>query len=286
MCAVLVCHLLLPTAISAADEKAAPSASAYEAIALHLCEQAEAEIARVKLMVEQGSLPRVRLTEAETHLADAQDEVTLAQTLYGPGRLQDMTPDQEKAMTEAARRRVERQDAIVQSRQGFVESGILARSDFEALEGELTARKRIYDMAQSRVKLLDQLRQMVEAERRLEAGANGQALSSVMTRYEGNGVFRISEIQVISKQFEQRFHHALPVSALGQTHLHQSMGLDHTGRVDVALNPNGPEGLWLRSLLERLHIPYLAFKSAFAGAATAPHIHIGLGSSRLAVAQR
>ena len=57
-------------------------------------------------------------------------------------------------------------------------------------------------------------------------------------------------------------------------------------RSDIALNPDAPEGVWLRSLLERLHIPYLAFRSAVAGAATAPHIHIGTGSARLAAVIR
>ena len=96
----------------------------------------------------------------------------------------------------------------------------------------------------------------------------------------------MGDLTAISAQFEKRFHHALPVSALGQTLLHQSMGLDHRNRVDVALNPDQPEGLWLRALLERLHVPYLAFRSAVAGAATAPHIHIGTGSTRLKLAQR
>jgi len=139
----------------------------------------------------------------------------------------------------------------------------------------------------NRVKLLDELKQMAEAEKRLEAlQSSARSLSSVMIRYDGNGLFQLSDLKVISGQFERKFHHALPVSALGQTALHQSMGLDHRNRVDVPLNPNEPEGLWLRGLLERLHIPYLAFRSAFAGAATAPHIHIGLGSSRLALANR
>jgi hypothetical protein len=39
-------------------------------------------------------------------------------------------------------------------------------------------------------------------------------------------------------------------------------------------------------LLERLQTPYLAFRSAVVGAATAPHIHIGTGSTRLKLAQR
>ena len=79
---------------------------------------------------------------------------------------------------------------------------------------------------------------------------------------------------------KSEFHHTLRVSALGPTLVHQSMGLDNRNRVDVALNPDEAEGLWLRRFLERLHVPYLAFRSALPRAATAPHIHIGTGSTR------
>ncbi len=107
-----------------------------------------------------------------------------------------------------------------------------------------------------------------------------------MIRYDGNGLFNLNDMTTISDEFERKFHRALPVSALGQTMVHRSMGLDHSNRVDVSINPETTEGLWLRALLERLRIPYLAFRSAFAGAATAPHIHIGLGSTRLVIAGR
>ncbi|MGH9663230.1 MAG: hypothetical protein ACRD9L_02260, partial [Bryobacteraceae bacterium] len=56
---------------------------------------------------------------------------------------------------------------------------------------------------------------------------------------------------------------------------------DHRGRIDVGLNPDQPEGVWLRHYLESHEIPYFAFRAAVAGKATAPHIHIGPGSTRL-----
>ncbi len=107
-----------------------------------------------------------------------------------------------------------------------------------------------------------------------------------MVRYDGNGLFDLGDLTAISSEFERHFHHPLPISALGQTLVHQSMGLDHRNRVDVALSPDQPEGLWLRALLERLHVPYLAFRAPVAGAATGAHIHIGTGSTRLKLALR
>ena len=68
---------------------------------------------------------------------------------------------------------------------------------------------------------------------------------------------------------------------MGETDLHRSMGMDHSGRVDVAVNPGDPEGVWLRRYLKSRGIPYYAFTRAMRGKATAAHIHIGPGSTRL-----
>jgi hypothetical protein len=66
--------------------------------------------------------------------------------------------------------------------------------------------------------------------------------------------------------------------------VHRALGFDHTGRIDVALMPDSTEGVWLRRYLESKSIPYYAFRAAIAGKATAAHIHIGPGSTRLRVA--
>jgi hypothetical protein len=64
--------------------------------------------------------------------------------------------------------------------------------------------------------------------------------------------------------------------------VHRALGFDHRGRVDVAVVPSAPEGIWLRQYLQLKKIPYYAFSHAIPGKATAAHIHIGPGSTRLA----
>jgi hypothetical protein len=259
----------------------------YNALSTTLLERAEHEFARIKALVDDGTLPKSRLTEAQSALSDAQDEAILMQTLYGQARAQDMTSDQTASMVDAAQRRVNRQRAIVQDRQTLLDAGILARSEFTALQDELASRERVLDLARNRAQLVQDLQQMANVEHQYESAAQtGAGAKYVMVRYDGNGLFNLSDLTSISNQFQERFHQSLPISALGQTLVHESMGLDHRNRVDVALNPDQPEGVWLRQLLERLHIPYLAFRSAVPGAATAPHIHIGTGSTRLKLAQR
>ena len=197
-----------------------------------------------------------------------------------------MTPQQTKAMLDAAQARVDRQQKVVEDRQMLFDSGALARSEFAAFQEELASRKRVLELVRNRAKLVQDLQQMASVEQQFEHAQTAAWAKYVMIRFEGNGLFNMSDLTPISNRFEERFHHLLPISALGQTLVHQSMGLDHRNRVDVALSPDQPEGIWLRQLLERLHVPYLAFRSAVAGAATAPHIHIGTGSTRLKLAQR
>lgn len=267
--------------ITAADSPPDPQPSA---LSRTMVEGAQQQLARIKALVDEGALPKSQLEEAEAKVADAQDNATLSETLYGQPRVQDLTRAQAAAMLDAAQRRLERQEKIVDDRRGLLDSGIISQSEFRSYLDELESRRSVLELARNRAKLLEDLQRMAEAEQRFERAA--QASKGAFIRYDGNGQFSLDDLPAISAQFERRFHHALPISALGQTLVHQSMGLDHRNRVDVALNPDQPEGVWLRQLLERLHVPYLAFRSAIAGAATAPHIHIGTGSTRLKLASR
>lgn len=243
---------------------------------------------RVEALVADGTLSKSSLDEAKAKLADMQDQEVLFETLYGEVHVQNLTDGQGEEMLAAAQRRVDREQKIVNGRQTLVESGMMARSDLAVFQDELDSRKRVLDLAKNRVQLMNELRQMAETEQRLERSAQNSvtSLKNVMIRYDGNGLFSLNDLPVISTEFKKHFHSALPVSALGQTLVHQSMGLDHRNRVDVALNPDSSEGVWLRAFLERLHVPYLAFRAAIVGAATAPHIHIGPESTRLKLASR
>ncbi len=245
-------------------------------------QHARENVERIRALVEQGTLPKSTLEEAEAKLADAQDEVTLSDTLYSPLHSQNMTQAEEDEMLAAASRRLERAQGRLEARQKLLDMGIVSQSEMASVRNDVTQRRLVLELAQNRVKLIEDLRAMVAEEQRMQM----HTMENSMLRYDGSLVFTLQELPAIEKDFKAHFHHDLPVSALGQTVLHQSMGLDHRNKVDVALNPEQPEGIWLRGYLERMHISYLAFRSAVAGAATASHIHIGSMSSRLGLASR
>ena len=240
-------------------------------------ERLQADLDKTRDLVEKGILPRSQLAEAQERLEDARDEGILARTLYGSVPMERFTEQQATDMIEAARRRVERRASQLEERRKLLEGGAISRGELDAFQEDLDNRRQVLTLAQNRNKLLGEMKRMAETENRLQFNP----LAKAMIRYNGNGAFSLADLPAISAQFERRFHRALPVSALGQTSLHQSLGLDHRNRVDVALAPGSPVGLWLRGLLEKLRVPYLGFNSAVAGAATAPHLHIGPESTRL-----
>jgi hypothetical protein len=248
---------------------------------------AQTDVDRVRTLVAQGVLPQKSLHDAEAKLADVEDDEILARTLYGGSRVQDLSSADAEAMVEAAQRRVARQSEIAASRLKLVEGGVIAKAEAQPAEDELEMRRHTLELARNRARLLQELTTMAEAERALEQARADElnALRPVMIRYAGTAPFNVNvDLKSIGDAFSRQFHQALPISALGQTLVHQELGFDHRGRVDVGLNPDASDGLWLRNLLEKRHISYIAFRAAVAGSATAPHIHIGPGSVRLKMA--
>ena len=215
-------------------------------------------------------MPRAKLDELRAQLADLEDQALLTRTLYGLRTPDSMTEEEGNEMLAAAQRRVERARGTFEERKRLLDSGAIARVDFESASRELEDRQRILGFAEDRLRLVKELTAMAETESQLEKSAEAKTLKNAMIRSDGNGAFSLGDLTPIQAQFEKKFHHALPISAMGQTLTHQLLGLDHKNRVDVALSPAQPEGVWLLALLDRLHVPYLAFRSAVAGAATAP----------------
>ena len=90
-----------------------------------------------------------------------------------------------------------------------------------------------------------------------------------------------SIVTSLDQFFRGRFARALPVSARGQTLVHDRLGLDHHHAVDVAVHPDSAEGRALIEHLRLLRVPFLAFRSILPGSSTGAHLHIGRTSPKL-----
>ncbi|MEO7145543.1 MAG: hypothetical protein ABI165_18765 [Bryobacteraceae bacterium] len=261
------------------------SRSMAESIETPVVVRTERRLDLVRELVAQGVLPAARVRDAELAVEDARDEAILNATLYGNLRASDLTESQAREMTAAAGRRLARQQATLERSRELVAGGAEAWGDLNPLEAELERRQSTVDLAAGRARLIEEIAAMARAEAdaaRREAAEIPETPEGhpVMERFSGAGVLTTVEVRHLTLDFEKQFDKPLPVSARGETEVHRMMGLDHRGRIDVALNPDEPEGVWLRHYLTAHAIPYFAFRAAIEGAATAPHIHIGPGSTK------
>jgi hypothetical protein len=250
-------------------------------------ELAQQSLARVTDLVQVGALPRVRLQEAQANLDDAKDEVILAHDLYGDLPEKGATEEASAEMIAAAQRRLDRQQARLDDARKMVDAGVAARSYLAPFEAELTARQTSLDLAHLRAHLMAD-RAAMNAQQAPPVFEqlpqdNSELLVQGMEHYEGDGAFNeYRDLPRLELAFAEKFQRPLPISAEGETEVHRALGFDHRGRVDVAILPSAPEGVWLRQYLQLRKIPYYAFAHAIPGKATAAHIHIGPGSTRLA----
>lgn len=238
--------------------------------------RARAGIEKLRVLVDAGAAPRMQLEKAEAALADAEDAAYLRKTVYGA----DLTEAQTDDMLAAAGRRMERRRTAVENTKKLIGAGVISMQSLAPAEEELDAARKEYDLADSRAQFV---RQMAEEARAEEASMNESPEEApvLADRYDGDGQFSTSLFARVEGEFEKHFGKPLPVSAMGETAVHRALGFDHRGRVDVAINPDQPEGHWLLGFLVQNHIPYFAFRHAVPGKATGAHIHIGPMSTRI-----
>lgn len=215
---------------------------------------------------------------------DIDDDGILKRTLYGTLRPDELSLEQSERMVDAARRRVQRVEDRMKEIQPLIDAGVLARNEINAFHEELAYRQKTLELAESRQRFLKELAEMARAETVAEPQDDSGGVKPAQERFDGNGQFGQAALKRIVLAYEKQFAKAIPISANGETAFHRALGYNHSGRVDVALSPDTPEGVWLRQLLEKEQIPYYAFRTAITGKASAPHIHIGPPSTRLRVA--
>ncbi|MDX2267954.1 MAG: hypothetical protein NW208_07600 [Bryobacter sp.] len=243
--------------------------------------RAQEELKRIEQLANVGAVSRLRLEEARSAVADEQDQEILNRLLYGKVGVENLTPGQTNTLVEAAARRIDRTARAYESQVRLVREGVIPPSRVEELEKELAARRLTLQLAENRARVFEELLAMAEAEEEFLLPEVQREPSPDVQYFLGSGALRESHFAYVSAAFERQFGTPLPVSAKGQTALHTSFGFDHSGRVDVAVHPDQPEGLWLRETLEKLKVPYIALRRARPGKSTGPHIHIGPPSTRL-----
>jgi hypothetical protein len=185
------------------------------------------------------------------------------------------------AVHEAA---VGRTSAAAEQARRLHAEGLVARRDVdEAARTAVEAQARLDD---ARKQLADANGLMVEAQalQRLAAlppvPPGAEQSTPEVVEYHGVTAWTLAQVAGLDRFFTTRFGRPLPVSALGQTPLHDRLGFDHRNAADVAVHPDSVEGRALLGYLRALGIPFLAFRGPVAGASTGAHVHVGAPSPR------
>ena len=116
---------------------------------------------------------------------------------------------------------------------------------------------------------------------RIEREEMGEAKPGPLNVPHASGSWRLADAAKVERFFVDKFKRALPVTAYGQSELHNRWGFDHRNSLDVGVHPDGPEGRALIKFLRDEAIPFLTFRNAIPGVASGPHIHIGRPSARV-----
>jgi hypothetical protein len=215
-------------------------------------------------------------TELAQRVAKAKEDVVAAAQAYKES-LAKLLVYQEGDVKTAAE--------TVEKRKLLVEQQIVSKRELEESERLL---------ATAQAKVAETRRQMAEADNLMtEAKAEAQLArlppprvgstvsSAVLIRYNGPAHWALTDASKVQGFFVGQFHHALPISAFGQTAVHTQLGFDHSNAMDVAVHPDSAEGQALMRYLRSQGIPFIAFRQAVAGSATGAHIHVGYPSHRV-----
>ncbi len=182
-----------------------------------------------------------------------------------------------------------RATATLEKRRSLVDRGIVSRREVQEAEtAEASARTKL-EQTRGQIQQADTLIAEALAAEELrrrppvrDPDVPTPGPAPAFAYFDGRLAWSLALTPRIEAFFAGRFGRPLPVSAFGQTPVHDRLGFDHHNAVDVALHPDSVEGRALIAYLRSASISYLAFRGAVPGAATGAHIHIGPASPRVA----
>jgi hypothetical protein len=120
-----------------------------------------------------------------------------------------------------------------------------------------------------------------EESKGVRQGPKADLATAALIRFDGASSWSIHAFEKIESFYRRQFGKPPPISAMGQSHTHDRLGLDHRDAVDVAVRPDSAEGRTLMAYLRRAGIPFIAFRGRLSSMSTGAHIHVGRPSPRL-----
>ena len=170
----------------------------------------------------------------------------------------------------------------VEKRKELLAQAIISKRELEESERILSAAQAKVADTKRQIGESDNLIAEASAEEQLtKLGTGTYQATAALIRYNGSAQWVLTDAAKVQSYFAFKFNHPLPISAFGQTPVHDHLGFDHHNSIDVAVTPDSAEGQALMAYLRSVGIPFIAFRYAVRGSATGAHIHIGYPSRRI-----
>lgn len=173
----------------------------------------------------------------------------------------------------------------VEKRKALLAFQSISRREVEQSEQALAQAQAKLEETKNEIVGIDSLISEIQAAEQLAKmrplGVGGYATTAGLIRYNGPSGWSLANAVQVQSFFVSRFGRSLPVSAYGQTQVHDRMGFDHRNAIDIAVHPDSNEGQAVMAYLRNAGIPFIAFRHAISGSATGAHIHIGHPSRRI-----
>lgn len=171
----------------------------------------------------------------------------------------------------------------VQKRKQLESQGLASRREIQEAERALAESEAALRNTRGQIAEADRLIAEVKAAELLDKSSSRASFlaTGTLIRYRGMGKWSLADASKLQTFYLGKFGVQLPLSAFGQTAVHDRMGYDHREAIDIAVHPDTPEGQALMAYLKSAGIPFLAFRQAVPGSATGAHIHVGNPSPRL-----
>lgn len=211
----------------------------------------------IKVTEEYKASLRNLISMRETNVKRAEEQLAKLKELYREGLI--------------ARRSIEENETAVAEARHKVEEVRLQLATADQMLAETLAETEIPEILPVQVATAPKLRQVAP---------KSYLTRTSYVRYNGFANWSLNDAWKVEGFFNGRFGRRLPVSAFGQTDVHNRLGFDHRNSMDVGLHPDSAEGRALISYLQSAGIPFLAFRQAIPGSATGAHIHVGRPSHR------
>jgi len=183
-----------------------------------------------------------------------------------------------------------RRAELAELRQDLFEREVISKREFEdAQRAQAEARKGVDETRAAMAdadRMLTEARMAVALARLTPLPRGSYEETPGLARFNGPAAWSLAvDASRLQQFFLARFGRALPISAFGQTALHDRMGFDHRNALDLAVHPDSPEGRALMQHLRAQGIPFIAAWGAIPGSTSGAHIHVGQPSPRIS-AQR